>query len=72
MVKCDTTKKNDVQKAFQDSWAIFALTDFWARPDKPEAELEQGMVMADTAVSLGVNYYIPSVLEDVNKISNGK
>ncbi|UJR29634.1 hypothetical protein I4U23_017182 [Adineta vaga] len=72
MVTCDIGKKDDVERAFKDSWAIFALTDFWAQPDKPEIEIQQGKLMADVADSLKVPYYIYSTLENVEKISGGK
>ncbi|CAF4740747.1 unnamed protein product, partial [Rotaria sp. Silwood1] len=72
MVTCDISKYDDVKRAFQDSWAIYALTDFWAQPNKPEVELQQGQLMADVAASLQIPYYIFSTLEDSNKISDGK
>jgi hypothetical protein len=72
MVTCDINKSEDVKRAFKDSWAIFALTDFWAQPDQPEAEMQQGILMADIAAALEIPYYIFSTVEDVNKLSNGK
>lgn len=71
-MKCDVTKSDDVQRAFKDSWVIYALTDYWAQPDKPEVEMQQGILMADTAASLNIPYYIFSTLEDPYKISHGK
>ncbi|CAF3046301.1 unnamed protein product [Rotaria sp. Silwood2] len=72
MVSCDINKKEDVQRAFKDSWAVFAVTDFWAQPDKPEAELQQGIVMADAAAALQIPYFVFSALEDTLKLSSGK
>ncbi|CAF4823045.1 unnamed protein product, partial [Rotaria sp. Silwood2] len=72
MVTCDISKYDDVKRAFQDSWAIYAVTDFWVQPDKPEVELQQGQLMADVAASLQIPYYIWSTLDDSNKISDGK
>lgn len=72
MVSCDINKKEDVQRAFKDSWAVFAITDFWAQPDKPETEFHQGVLMADVADELQVPYFVFSVLEDANKLSGGK
>ena len=72
MVNCDISKKDDVERAFKDSWAIFALTDFWAQPDRPEVEIQQGKLMADVAGALGTPYFIFSTLEDTNKLSGGK
>jgi len=72
VVTCDITKTDDVKRAFKDSWAIFALTDYWTQPDKPEVEIQQGTIMADAAASLQIPYYIFSTVENVNKLSNGK
>ena len=72
LVKCDVSNRDDVQRAFKDSWAVFSVTDYWAQPDKPEVELHQGTLMADTAAALKIPYYVASVLEDVDKQSNGK
>lgn len=72
IVKCDITKSDDVQQAFKDSWAIFALTDFWAQPGNPEVEMQQGILMADTAASLNIPYYIFSTAVDADKKSHGK
>ncbi len=67
IVKCDITKRDDVERAFKDSWAIFALTDYWAQPDKPEIEIQQGTVMVDAAALLEIPYYIFSMEEDIDK-----
>lgn len=72
VVKCDITKSEDVQRAFKDSWAVFAVTDFWAQPDQPEMEVQQGTVMADAAGSLKVPYYIFSMTEDLDQSMKGK
>lgn len=72
MVTCDINKKDDVERAFKDSWAVFAVTDFWAQPTQPEVEFHQGKVMADVAASLHIPYYIFSTLEDTIKPSGGK
>ena len=72
MVTCNINNSDDVKRAFKDSWAIFALTDFWAQPDQPEVEVQQGTLMADVASSLQVPYYIFSTVEDINKLSGGK
>jgi hypothetical protein len=72
MVTCDITKSDDVNRAFKDSWAIFAVTDFWAQPGQPEVEIQQGIVMADAAALLQIPYYIFSAEEDATKIIDGK
>jgi saccharopine dehydrogenase-like NADP-dependent oxidoreductase len=70
VMTCDIRKTDDVQRAFKDSWAIFAVTDYWAQPDQPELEIEQGIIMADAAASLKVPYYIFSTLENIFKMTN--
>ena len=72
MVTCDINKSEDVKRAFSGSWAVFAVTDYWAQPDNPEIEMRQGTIMADTAASLQIPYYIFSTLENSTKLSNGK
>ena len=72
LVTCDINKSDDVKRAFKDSWAIYALTDYWAQPDQPEVEMQQGMLMADVAASLQTPYYIFSTLENSDKLSAGK
>lgn len=72
VVTCNIGNGDDVKRAFKDSWAIFALTDFWAQPDKPEVEMQQGMLMADIAASLQNPYYVFSTLENVEELSGGK
>ncbi|CAF1208567.1 unnamed protein product [Adineta steineri] len=47
MVTCDITKSDDVERAFKDSWAIFAVTDPWTNPNQLELEKQQGYIMAD-------------------------
>ncbi|CAF4264226.1 unnamed protein product [Rotaria sordida] len=42
MVSYNISNRDDVQQVFKDSWPIFALTDFWAQPDQPEVEIQQG------------------------------
>lgn len=69
---CDITKSEDVKRAFKDSWAIFALTDFWTQPGQPEVEIQQSTVMADAAALLQIPYYIFSTSEDVSKQTGGK
>ncbi|CAF4516073.1 unnamed protein product, partial [Rotaria magnacalcarata] len=54
MVSCDIGKPEDVQRAFKDSWAVFAVTDFWAQPHQPEVEIQQGQAMSDAAATLQI------------------
>ncbi|CAF4309968.1 unnamed protein product, partial [Rotaria sordida] len=52
IVSYNISNRDDVQQVFKDSWPIFALTDFWAQPDQPEFEIQQGKLMTDVAASL--------------------
>jgi uncharacterized protein YbjT (DUF2867 family) len=73
LANADIAKKPDVEQAFHGAWAIFALTDFWANPDKPEAEIEQGKMMADVTAHLHpAPYFIYSVLENVEARTHGR
>ncbi|CAF1294346.1 unnamed protein product [Didymodactylos carnosus] len=76
LIKCDLQKRDDVRQAFQGVWAIFALTDFWANPTKPELEIDSGRLMADVAAenlsSTYSPYFIYSCLENVEQGSGGK
>ncbi|CAF1313332.1 unnamed protein product [Didymodactylos carnosus] len=72
LVNCDITNKDDLLRAFKGSWAIYSLTDFWAQPHKPEAEMQQGKLMADVAAKLNIPYYIFSCAPNVNVLSNNK
>lgn len=65
-------KKEDLERAFKGSWAVFAVTDFGTSPDNSELEYQQGTSMADVASALQVPYLIFSVIEDVEKLSGGK
>ncbi len=52
---------------------LFLLSqNFWAQPDKPEVETQQGIAMADAAASLQIPYYIFSTEEDIAKEMHGK
>jgi len=73
IVMCDINRSDDIERAFKDAWAIYAVTDFWAYPDQPQLEMQQGRRMADIAASLNpVPYFIFSTLEDVNKLSGAR
>ncbi|CAF5098594.1 unnamed protein product, partial [Rotaria sp. Silwood1] len=70
--QCNIRNKDDLLHAFQNSWAIFAMTDFWATPTQPEIEIEQGKLMADIAAKSNIKYFIFSCAINVNKLSDGK
>ncbi|CAF0783172.1 unnamed protein product [Adineta ricciae] len=69
---CDIRKKDDVERAFKDSYSFFALTDFWTQPDKRDVAIHEGIIMADVAALLEIPYYIFSAQKDATKISDGK
>ncbi|CAF1047989.1 unnamed protein product [Adineta ricciae] len=69
MATCDINKREDLERAFKDSWAVYALTNFSIQP---EVEIQQGKLMADVTDSLKIPYLIFSTLENVDKLSNGQ
>lgn len=48
MVSGDLGDKASIEKAFKDAYAVYAVTDYWAKMDK-EVEVGQGKLLADAA-----------------------
>lgn len=63
---------DDVQRAFKDSWAVFAVTDSFSKPGDSEDEMKQGTTMADAAALLRISYYIFSMSEEIDEKLRGK
>lgn len=63
---------DDVRRAFKDSWAVFAVTDYFSKPDNLEDEMKQGTTMADAAAFLRIPYYIFSMSEEIDEKLKGK
>ncbi|KAJ1911128.1 hypothetical protein IWQ60_010288 [Tieghemiomyces parasiticus] len=74
MVKCDLNSLDDLTRAFQGAYGVFAMTDFWQREvmANPKLEVQQGRNIADAAKRTGVQHLVYSSLPDAKKISHGK
>jgi len=70
VVAADIAKKEDLQRAFKGSWAVFAVTQFWEHGES--GELAQGKLMAEVAKEQGVKAFLYSSLPNVEKFSGGK
>ena len=56
--------KNSLKEAFEGSYAVFGVTNFWETASK-KTELEQGHNIADAAKEAGVEVFIWSSLPHV-------
>ncbi|KAI0473693.1 NMRAL1 protein [Xylariaceae sp. FL0804] len=70
VVAADMNDKATLVKAMQGSDTVFAVTNYWEKPDMALEE-QQGRNLADAAKETGVKHYIWSSLEDVTKLSKG-
>lgn len=70
-IQCDLFDKDQVGKAFQGAWAVYASTNFWD-PSVHSLEYELGKSIVDAAVSAGVSYFIWSSLDNAKEISQSK
>ncbi len=68
VVKGDLNDLQSLKDAFNNSYGVFAVTNFWEGAD----EIAQGKIAIQAAKEAGVNHFIWSTLPDVEKISNGK
>lgn len=67
----DSSKKEDLRKAFQGVQGVFAMTPVMP-PAEEEREQQLGKLFADVAVEKGVKHLVWSSLENVETITNGK
>ncbi|CAF1362970.1 unnamed protein product [Didymodactylos carnosus] len=72
LVNCDIINKDDLLHAFKNSWASYSVTDYWAQPNKPEIEMQQGKLMVDVAAELNIPYYISTCVVNINALSDNK
>jgi uncharacterized protein YbjT (DUF2867 family) len=66
VVRGDTDDLASIERAFEDAYGLFALTNFWEH-FSPERELAQARNMAQAAQAAGVQHVIWSSLEDTRK-----
>jgi len=71
VVKCDSTKKEDLLKVFQGAFGVFSMTPV-IPPGEKENELLWGKLQIDTALEAGVKHLVWSGLENVEAISKGR
>ncbi|CAJ2510057.1 Uu.00g059570.m01.CDS01 [Anthostomella pinea] len=67
----DMNDTESLVKAMKGSHTVFANTNYWEACDKA-GEVQQGKNLADAAKEAGVQHYIWSTLENVNKQTNGR
>lgn len=75
IIKCDLSKKEDIENAFENIDIVFAVTNFWDSEifGKNHSEEErQGKIIADIAKHKNIRWLIWSSLPNVIKESNGK
>jgi uncharacterized protein YbjT (DUF2867 family) len=75
VVKAHANNKSELLAAFKDSYAVFAVTNFWdpeILAKDPKIEVSQGKLIADSAIECGVKHYLWSSLPPAAKISKGK
>ncbi|KAI9734959.1 MAG: hypothetical protein M1834_002041 [Cirrosporium novae-zelandiae] len=67
----DVNDKESLRKALAGAYAVYAVTDYWAKMDKEE-ETQQGKNIADVAKEVRVQHMVYSSLFNVTKFTNGK
>jgi len=78
VVACDIKDKARVKQAFNGSYGVFAVTNFWdpeINPEQggtPQLEEREGRVMAEAALDCGVQHYVWSTLDNCEQISGGR
>ncbi|KAJ3297658.1 hypothetical protein HK104_000291 [Borealophlyctis nickersoniae] len=76
VVKGDVSNKEDVRKAFEGAYGVFAVTDYWGRriekKEDGDFEVEQGRVMVDVAKELKTPHFIYSSLPDAAALTSNK
>lgn len=71
VVQADINDFESLKRAFEGSYAVFAVTDFWSHFSKTK-EVEDGKKIADAAKWAGVQHYIWSSENSPAKLSGGK
>jgi uncharacterized protein YbjT (DUF2867 family) len=75
MIKCNLSKKEDIENAFENVDIIFAVTNFWDSEifgKDPNEEERQGKMIADVAKDKNIKWLIWSSLPNVKNESDGK
>jgi uncharacterized protein YbjT (DUF2867 family) len=74
VVEANSNNREQIKQAFQGSYGVFAVTNFWDKENATNHSLEfqQGKLMADVAKEVGVQHYVWSSLHDVDAITKGE
>jgi len=75
VIKANSSIKEDLEKAIDGAYGVFALTNFWDKDiygkQNFSEEQRQAELMADVSLAKGVEYFIFSSLHNVKEISKG-
>ena len=71
VVRADLDDPASLESAFKGSFAVFGVTDYWARRDV-EYEIQQGKNIADAAKASGVSHLIWSSSTHVARATDGR
>ena len=71
LAKADLNDPDSISAAIQDSYGVFAVTNYWETMDK-DIEYQQGINIVDACKAAGVNHLVWSALPHATKISDGK
>jgi len=73
--KCDITSKSSLETALKGAYGFYVVTDYFAHQMSSAEDIkeeEEGKLMADVAIAVGVKHIIFSTLNEVNERSGGK
>jgi len=71
VVSCDSGDRASLKNAFHDTYAVFAITDFWDSSVLHE-EFQHGKNIVDAAKDCGVERFVYSSLANASKLTGGK
>lgn len=76
VVQANTSVKEELEKAIDGAYGVFALTNFWDKDvygkQNISEEQKQGELMTEVSFAKGVKHYIFSSLHNAKEISKGK
>ncbi len=70
LAKADLNDPDSIAAAIQDSYGVFAVTNYWETQDK-QIEYQQGVNIVDACKAQGVKHLVWSALPHATKISDG-
>lgn len=69
-VKADLSDPSSIADAVKDSYAVYAVTNYWELISK-DAEYKQGVTIADACVAAGVKHLVWSSLPNTMELTKG-